>query len=908
MCIVTTKAQALQALKALSSPASLSAIHACDTEVMAIDLSAVGPVGNGIVTCLSMYSGPDFDYGLGGGPGTALWIDNLDESEGILNLFADWFADERFKKAWHNYGFDRHVLFNMGIDCKGFGGDTMHMARLQDTGRAKWASGGGYSLEALTEDLLGRRKKPMKEIFGKPRLKSNGEAGAILDLPPVELMQRERDLRKKWIAYSAYDAEGTWLIHQALQNKLQAVPWIKGKNLYDFYQMYLIPFGELLTDMERRGVRVDADAYLMGIEAQAREDKIKHSAIFRNWASTLIGADGLAMNPNSAIQISTFLFGGCPNPVTNLLTDSVKTFKVPREEIEPEAIAAYKKRDEEALTAMSPEDRPPPAPEKDQLDLMTLVQLKVLCSANKLPQSGAKADLQLRIRDFYLSSGGAATNTAASGGASEFSTMSVADLRDACVARGLSDKGIKAVLQARLREDSEYAGGLLSSSSTSTQDGYKSIADALAAAVHREREAFGGNGNSISSIMEEIKGKDTAPKFIELVVRSIGMTPEKYTEGGAPSATADVLKKLAGDDPFHKDRPAYGRAYEFFGGGKAGHDACVALFSLTQMGSIDTMIGNFLVPLQTLADDQSRVHCSLNLNTETGRLSARRPNLQNQPALEKDSYKIRKAFQASPGNKLIVADYGQLELRLLASMTNCDSMIKAFSSGGDFHSRTAMGMFPYIKEKVENGDVLFEWDNSKGKPPKPLLKDEFGSERRKAKTLNFGIAYGKTAHGLSKDWGVSVQEAEGMLKAWYADRPEVLAWQKAVMSKARKDGLTRTLMGRYRHLPDAMSKNRQAVGHAERASINAPIQGGAADVAMMAMIKINNDERLKKMGWILLLQIHDEVILEGPEETAEEALKVVFDLMQNPWGVGLEQTKVALLVDGSFADNWYEAK
>ena len=105
------------------------------------------------------------------------------------------------------------------------------------------------------------------------------------------------------------------------------------------------------------------------------------------------------------------------------------------------------------------------------------------------------------------------------------------------------------------------------------------------------------------------------------------------------------------------------------------------------MGSIDTMIGNFLLPLQFLADENSRVHCSLNLNTETGRLSARRPNLQNQPALEKDKYKIRKAFQAGPGNSLIVADYGQLELRLLASMTNCKSMIYAFKEGGDFHSR-----------------------------------------------------------------------------------------------------------------------------------------------------------------------------------------------------------------------------
>ena len=322
------------------------------------------------------------------------------------------------------------------------------------------------------------------------------------------------------------------------------------------------------------------------------------------------------------------------------------------------------------------------------------------------------------------------------------------------------------------------------------------------------------------------------------------------------------------------------------------------------------MIANFLTSLQTLADDENRVHCSLNINTETGRLSSRKPNLQNQPALEKDKYKIRQAFIASPGNKLIVADYGQLELRLLASMTDCTSMIEAFEAGGDFHSRTALGMFKYIQDAVENGEVLLEWDYANGEPPKPMLKDKYASERRKAKTLNFSIAYGKTAHGLSNDWGVSTKEAEEMLRAWYDSRPEVEQWQKDTKEIAKKHGITRTLMGRYRHLPHAKDGNSmKALGHALRASINTPIQGGAADVAMMAMIKINDSPLLKKLGWILLNQVHDEVILEGPEETAEEAFEEVVKCMQEPWVNGLDKTKVPLLVDGSYThDNWYDAK
>jgi DNA polymerase I len=341
-----------------------------------------------------------------------------------------------------------------------------------------------------------------------------------------------------------------------------------------------------------------------------------------------------------------------------------------------------------------------------------------------------------------------------------------------------------------------------------------------------------------------------------------------------------------------------------------GKEGCEALYSLCAIGSIDTMIANFLTSLQELADDKSRVHCSLNLNTETGRLSSRRPNLQNQPALEKDKYKIRKAFESSPGNNLIVADYGQLELRILASITKCKSMIDAFAAGGDFHSRTAMDMFPYIKEKLDSGECLLEWDYSKGSPPKPLLKDMFASERRKAKTLNFSIAYGKTAHGLSVDWGVTTEEAQQMLQAWYAARPEVLLWQQETKDFAKVFGITRTIMGRYRQLPfgkDAAA--RKLFGQSQRASINTPIQGGAADIAMMAMNKINQSKKLQRLGWILLLQIHDEVILEGPEETAEEAFEEVLDCMQEPWVFGLKKTAVPLLVDGSYTHKtWYDAK
>jgi len=353
----------------------------------------------------------------------------------------------------------------------------------------------------------------------------------------------------------------------------------------------------------------------------------------------------------------------------------------------------------------------------------------------------------------------------------------------------------------------------------------------------------------------------------------------------------------------------YGKAYSAFGGGHAGLSACAAIDALCDMAAIDTLLSNFILPLQggEIKGPKGRVHCSMNINTETGRLSARRPNLQNQPALEKDRYKIRKAFTAEAGKTLIVADYGQLELRLLAHMANCESMLKAFRLGGDFHSRTALGMYDHIQAAVEHGDCLLEWDSSDGERPAPLIKDMYASERRKAKVLNFSIAYGKTAHGLAKDWKVDIGEAQETLERWYSDRPEVQTWQAERRAELHETKRVRTLLGRTRHLPNVDSRNSALRYHCERAAINTPIQGGAADIATLAMLELDRCEELRDLGWKLLLQVHDEVILEGPQETVDEGLALVRRCMEFPFA-GTNPLKVELAVDANSATTWYEAK
>jgi DNA polymerase-1 len=650
------------------------------------------------------------------------------------------------KKVWHNYSFDRHVLYNHGINVQGLGGDTMHMARLWNTARFQH---GGYSLEALSADLLGQRKKPMKELFGIPKLKKDGSPGKERLMPSVEELQRFPEFRHRWIRYSVYDAESTWFLHRVLRHKLEQTLWFDspedkssaGGSMYDFYCQYIVPFGECLTDIERKGMHVDV-GYLKKVEHEALEDRARLEKHVLEWAARYCD-DAARINVYSAAQKQQLLFA-----------PYVDTKKNPPKEVLP-------------------------------------------------------ADRSFDVEN-------------------------------------------------------------------------------------------------IEEIIEP--GKQRALKKRSITIRGLGISPTHFTASGLPAASADVLKDLAGDPD--ADPPRYGRAYDHFKDKEEGAAACVALKALFDISSINTMLNNFILPLQELSDKNSRVHCSLNLNTDTGRLSSRKPNLQNQPALDKDRYRIRDAFTAPPGKKLIVADYSQLELRLLAHVTQCRAMIDAFKAGGDFHSRTAMGMYEYVAEAVERGEALLEWDSAHSKPPAPLLKDKFGKERKNAKILNFSIAYGKTPFGLSKDFGVSRKEAADTLDKWYSDRQEVRAWQAQAVQTARLFGYTRTLMGRYRRLPDAMLTSnalaaKKAKAHAERAAINTPIQGAAADVVMQAMLRIHSHPRLRELGWEMVCQIHDEVIVEGPEESADEAMKLVVDLMEHPFEKPLS---VALEVDAKCDTSWYKAK
>lgn len=413
------------------------------------------------------------------------------------------------------------------------------------------------------------------------------------------------------------------------------------------------------------------------------------------------------------------------------------------------------------------------------------------------------------------------------------------------------------------------------------------------------------------------KIKETVLKQREMKIKGLGLKASEYTKTGFPSSSGSTLSALLSSLEESIDRKLSPED-DVFGLNKVKLNKVKALEgikALKEVNTIDKMLSSFIRPLPKMTDDEGRIHCALNLNTETGRLSARRPNLQNQPALEKDIYKIREAFIAKEDHTLIVADYGQLELRILADISNCKSMKEAFIKGGDFHSRTAMGMFPYIREALKRGEVLLEKPLEGKSGDFKLLKDVYAAERRQAKALNFSIAYGKTSFGLAKDFKVTKEEAEEILERWYADRPEVRNWQRATIEFAKAKGYVETMLGRRRKLLGINSDDRTESGHMERAAINTPIQGSAADVVLCSMVKINEDDWLREKGWRMILQVHDEIILEGPkDDNVSEALERVKMLMKFPFDIESIPTNqrvsmdVELTVDANIGQSWYEAK
>jgi DNA polymerase-1 len=263
----------------------------------------------------------------------------------------------------------------------------------------------------------------------------------------------------------------------------------------------------------------------------------------------------------------------------------------------------------------------------------------------------------------------------------------------------------------------------------------------------------------------------------------------------------------------------------------------------------------------------------------TGRLSSSNPNLQNIPIRTALGREIRAAFVPREGWKLIVADYSQIELRLLAHMSQDPVLLDAFRNGEDIHRRTAAEVFNVAPDKVT-----------------PEL-------RRNAKAVNFGIVYGLSAFGLAAQLGIPRYEAERYIQGYFERYRGVKTFLEATVEQVRASGISRTLFGRLRPIPDINSTNPNARGFAERTAVNTPLQGTAADLIKLAMIEI--DRALREAGYrtAMLLQVHDELLFEAPPEEVDEVAKLVKRDMES-----VHKLDVPLIVDVGVGANWRDAK
>jgi DNA polymerase I len=330
--------------------------------------------------------------------------------------------------------------------------------------------------------------------------------------------------------------------------------------------------------------------------------------------------------------------------------------------------------------------------------------------------------------------------------------------------------------------------------------------------------------------------------------------PMKYGKGKVVSTAVDVLEELAE----HNEVPRH----------------------VLQFRQLAKLKSNYIDSLPLLADNEARVHTTFNqVGTATGRLSSTNPNLQNIPVKTELGREIRAAFIAAPGNVLISADYSQIELRLMAHYSGDPLLVRAFAEGQDIHTLTASEVFGIAPEAMDK------------------------QTRDRAKAVNFGIVYGISPFGLAAQLGIEQNEARLYIETYFARYSGVRAYIDRLLEETRREQKVRTLFGRVRPIPDMQSRNANLRGFAERTAVNTPLQGTAADLIKIAMIRIDQKLKEQKLKSRMTLQVHDELLFDVPEKEVEKVKKLVRHEMET-----VIELKVPILVDCGARPNWRDIK
>ncbi len=345
----------------------------------------------------------------------------------------------------------------------------------------------------------------------------------------------------------------------------------------------------------------------------------------------------------------------------------------------------------------------------------------------------------------------------------------------------------------------------------------------------------------------------SSQQMAEVLFKKLGLKPRGRTGGGALSTAVEVLEKLSADHPIVAD--------------------------ILEFRKLEKLRSTYLEPLPKLAGADGRIHTTFHLTaTATGRLSSSDPNLQNIPIRGDLGKRMRACFRAPEGRLLVSADYSQVELRVLAHFSGEPALVTAFTRGEDIHARTAA--------------LLHD------KEPAEVTPDE----RRGAKTINFGLIYGMGPQKLAQELGIPLKEAKAFIERYFERLSGLKAFYESVEKHTIETGHVTTLAGRRRLLPDITSRNDNLRAQAKRQAVNTLIQGSAADIIKLAMLAAHRDAELANLGARLILQVHDELLLEAPADTAQAAGERLASLM-----AGVADLKVPLVADQGVGSTWAEA-
>ena len=378
-----------------------------------------------------------------------------------------------------------------------------------------------------------------------------------------------------------------------------------------------------------------------------------------------------------------------------------------------------------------------------------------------------------------------------------------------------------------------------------------------AQALHRLSSDFESLMRILETEIYNLAGEEfnlSSPKQIgEILFGKMGLKGKK-TPGGAWQTGADVLEELA-------------------------ENGCELAQKILDWRALAKLKSTYSDALLVLLDKNSRVHTTFSqIVANTGRLASSNPNLQNIPIRTEEGKKIRECFIARPGCKIISSDYSQVELRLLAAVADVKALKNAFAAGVDIHAATASHVFGIPYDKVD------------------------ANTRRHAKAINFGIVYGISAYGLARQIGVAPEDAKAYIDAYFREMPEIKKYMDDTIAFARANDYVLTPFGRRCSIMGINDKNKRLAANAERAAINAPIQGGAADIIKLAMNRIPDELKKRGLKTKMLVQVHDELVFEAPENEVEEASKIIKAIME-----GVVNLSVPFVAEVGVGDNWTQA-